>query len=162
MSRKSSQNNAKRNARLAWLAQNIGKGQTDAQIVLSLMAAFPGVSEKTARAELKEIYQRFADINSDNLPDQKVKFLELGFELLQEMRSALQLGPAANQFKTLASIAGVVTEKSSAQVDATVAQGVPAPKPDTVRDRIAKLRSDPKIIERAKKLGLDLDDIKTD
>lgn len=156
MSRKSSQNNAKRNARLAWLAQQVGKGQTDAQIVIKLMAAFPGVSEKTARAELKEIYQRFSEINSDNLGDQKVKFLELGFEMLAEMRSALQLGPAANLYKTLAGVAGVVTEKT--QVDQTVIQGVPAPKADVVRDRISKLRKDPKIIERAKKLGLDLDD----
>lgn len=160
MSRKSNQNQAKRNARLAWLAQNLGKGQTDAQRIIGLMAAFPGTSEKTARAELKEIYQRFADINSDNMADQKQAFLELGFAMLEEMRNTLQLGPAANHFKTLASIAGVVTEKS--QVDQTVAQGVPSPKPDIVRDRISKLRNDPKVMERAKKLGLDLDDIKTE
>lgn len=158
MSRKSSQNNAKRNARLAWLAQQVGKGQTDAQIILLCMAAFPGISEKTARAELKEIYQRFADINSENLADQKVKFLELGFEMLAEMRNALQLGPAANHFKTLASIAGVVTETSKSTVDQTINPGMPAPSADTVRDRIAKLRKDPKVLERAKKLGLDIDE----
>ena len=160
MSRKSSQNSAKHNARLAWLAQQVGKGQTDANIILLLMAAFPGTSEKTARAELKEIYQRFADINSDNIGDQKVKFLELGFEMLAEMRSSLQLGPAANHFKTLASIAGVVTENSKSHVDQNVTQGSPAPKADIVRDRISKLRSDPKIIERAKRLGMDIDDLK--
>lgn len=161
MSRKSNQNQAKRNARLAWLAQNVGKGQTDAQIVLGLMAAFPGVSEKQARVELREIYQRFADINSDNLDAQKVKFLELGFEMLSEMRSAMQLGPAANHFKTLANIAGVVSD-GKVSVDQTVNVGTPAPKADIVRDRISKLRSDPKIIERAKKLGLDIDDLKTE
>jgi hypothetical protein len=160
MSRKSNQNQAKRNARLAWLAQQVGKGQTDAQTILGLMGAFPGISEKQARSELNEIYQRFSDINSDNLGAQKVKFLELGFEMLEEMRKAMQLGPAANHFKTLASIAGVATEK--VQVDQTVTQGIPAPKADIVRDRISKLRSDPKIMERAKKLGLDLDDIKTE
>ena len=160
MSKHSNQNNAKRNARLAWLAQNVGKGKTDAKIVIECMAAFPGVSEKTARAELKEIYQRFAEINLENLGDQKVKFLELGFEMLQEMRSALQLGPAANHFKTLASIAGVVTEKT--QVDQTVNTGTPAPAAETVRNRISQLTNDPKIRERAKKLGLDLDNIKTD
>lgn len=160
MSRKSNQNQAKRNARLAWLAMRVGKGETDAQTILGLMGAFPGTSEKTARAELKEIYQRFADINNDNIADQKNKFLELGFEMLQEMRTAMQLGPAANHFKTLASIAGVATEKS--QVDQTVSQGVPAPKADVVRDRISTLMNDPKIKERAKKLGLDLEEIKTE
>jgi hypothetical protein len=151
-------NNAKRNARLAWLAQRVGKGETDAQTIVGLMAAFPGTSEKLARSELKEIYQRFADINSENLPEQKVKFLELGFQMLEEMRAALQLGPAANHFKTLASIAGVATEKT--QVDQTVVQGAPAPNASVVRDRISQLSSDPKIRERAKKLGLDLDEIK--
>lgn len=160
MSRKSNQNQAKRNARLAWLAQRVGLGETDAQTILGLMGAFPGTSEKTARAELKEIYQRFADINNDNLADQKMKFLELGFEMLKEMRSAMQLGPAANMYKTLAGVAGVVTDQSKVQVDQTVAQGVPAPKADVVRDRISKLLNDPKIKERAKKAGLDLDEIK--
>lgn len=156
MARKNSINNAKHNARLAWLAQSLGKGQTDAQTIIGLMAAFPGTSEQTARAELKQVYQRFADINADNLPEAKQKFLELGFLMLDEMRNALQLGPAANHFKTLASIAGVVTEKSQAQVDNSIS-GHPAPKADTVRDRISKLSQDPKIRERAKKLGLDLD-----
>lgn len=158
MSRKSNQNQAKRNARLAWLAMRVDKGETDAQKILGLMAAFPGTSEKIARAELNEIYQRWADINSDNMTHQKEKFMELGFALLEKMDKAMQYGPAANQFKTLASIAGVVTEKS--QVDQTVAQGVPAPKADVVRDRISKLLNDPKIKERAKKAGLDLDEIK--
>lgn len=160
MSRKSNQNQAKRNARLAWLAMQVGKGKTDAMLVLECMGAFPGVSEKTARAELKEIYQRFSDINSDNLAEQKVKFLELGFEMLEEMRAAMQLGPAANQYKTLAAISGVASEKS--QVDQTVSVGTPSPKAETVRDRIGKLINDPKVRERAKRIGMDIDDIKSD
>lgn len=147
---------AKRNARLAWLAQEICKGQTDAQIIIGLMAAFPGTSEKIARQELREIYERFADINSENLPDQKVKFMELGFQMLQEMRDAFAHGPAAQHFKTLATIAGVVDQKVT--VDQTVTQ-VSTPKAEVVRERISKLANDPKIRERAQKLGLDLDEI---
>lgn len=158
MAKKHTKNDAKRNARLAWLAQNICKGQTDAQIVIGLMAAFPGVSEKTARMELREIYQRFSDINAENAPDQKTKFMELGFQMLEEMRQGFAHGPAAQHFKTLATIAGVVQEK--VQVDQTV-NSSPAPKADVVRDRISKLSSDPKVKERAKKLGLDLDIIES-
>lgn len=154
MSKKNSQNRAKHNARLAWLSQNMGKGLTDMNLILGLMAAFPPVSEKTAREELKEIYQRYWDINVQYLPEQKVKFLELGFEMLEEMRNAMQLGPAANHFKTLAGIAGVTTERS--QVDQKVTQGAPAPKADTVRDRISKLMKDSKVRERAQRAGLDL------
>lgn len=159
MAKKSTAKDAKRNARLAWLAQEICKGLTDAQIVIGLMAAFPGTSEKIARQELKEIYQRFSEINSDNLQDQKAKFMELGFTLLAEMRAGMQLGPAANHFKTLATMAGVITEKVA--VDQTVSNGPVAPKADVVRDRISKLANDPKIRERAKKLGLDIDDVET-
>lgn len=146
---------AKRNARLAWLAQSICKGQTDAQIVLGLMTAFPGTSEKLARQELRDLYQRFSDINADNLPEQKVKFLELGFQMLDDMRQGFAHGPAAMHFKTLAAIAGVNTTDKLV-VDQTVSTS-PAPKPETVRDRLAKLTQDPKVRERAKKLGLDID-----
>lgn len=151
---------AKRNARLAWLSQEICKGKTDAQTVFDCMAVFPPASEKTVRADLKEVYQRYSEINEDNLPEQRVKFLELGYALLEEMRNAMQLGPAANQFKTLANIAGVVTDVSKVQVDQTI-NSAPAPKAETVRSRIAQLSSDPKIREKAQKLGLDLDDIET-
>lgn len=157
MARRSRAKDAKRNARLAWLAQEICKGQTDAQVIINCMAAFTGVSEKTARAELREIYQRFSEINADNLPDQKTKFLELGFVMLQEMRQNLQLGPAANHFKTLANIAGVVTDNSKVSSTSEV-NLTSAPKADTVRSRIEALRSDPKVRERAKKLGLDIDE----
>ncbi len=153
-------NQARRNARLAWLSQEICKGLTDTQIILGLMAAFPGVGEKLARAELKEIYNRFADINNENLGNQKVKFLELGFTMLSEMRQNMQYGPAANHFKTMAGIAGVTTEKIA--VDQTVTNNTPAPGPDVVRDRITKLQNDPKIRARAIKAGLDIDDLDDD
>lgn len=153
-------NQAKRNARLAWLSQEICKGQTDATIILGLMAAFPGTSEKLARSELREIYQRFSDINEENIPSQKTKFLELGFTMLGEMRAAMQYGPAANQFKILAGIAGVTTEKT--QLDQTThSSATPAPKSDVVRSRLDKLMNDPKVKERAKRMGLDLDDVET-
>lgn len=158
MSKKGHKNDAKRNARLAWLAQNICKGQTDAQIVIGLMAAFPQTSEKTARAELREIYQRFGDINSENAVDQKTKLMELAYAMLQDMRDGFAHGPAAQHFKTIAQMAGVLQEK--VQVDQTITT-TPAPKADVVRDRIGKLANDPKIKERAKRLGLDLDDIET-
>jgi hypothetical protein len=119
------------------------------------MTAFPGTSEKLARQELRDLYQRFSDINADNLPEQKVKFLELGFQMLDDMRQGFAHGPAAMHFKTLAAIAGVNTTDKLV-VDQTVSTA-PAPKADVVRDRLDKLTQDPKVRERAKKLGLDLD-----
>jgi hypothetical protein len=159
VAKRSTAKDAKRNARLAWLAQNICKGQTDAKIVIGLMAAFPGTSEKTARVELREIYSRFSEINAENMPEQKVKLMELAFDLLEQCRQNMQLGPAVNQFKTIAQMSGVITDK--VQVDQSSSGGTPAPKADVVRDRISKLANDPKIRERAKKLGLDIDDVES-
>lgn len=157
MSQHNKQNQAKRNARLAWLAMHFGKPMSDAQKIIGLIAAFPGTSEKTARQELKEVYQRFADINSDNWAEQKQNFLELCYEALDKMDKAMQYGPYANTLKTLAGVLGVITEKT--QIDQTISQNTPAPKSDVVRSRIDKLMSDPKVRERAKKAGLDLDEI---
>jgi hypothetical protein len=119
------------------------------------MTAFPGTTEKVARQELRDLYKRFSDINTDNLPDQKVKFLELGFQMLDDMRQGFAHGPAAMHYKTLATIAGVNTTDKLV-VDQTVSTS-PAPKADVVRDRLAKLTQDPKVRERAKRLGLDID-----
>ncbi len=138
---------------------NFGKPMSDTQKVLGLMAAFPGTSEKIAKAELKEVYQRFAEINADNWANAKEKFIEMGFDALDKMDKAMQYGPYANMFKTMASMSGVITEK--AQADQTVTQGTPTPQAQTVRDRIAKLMDDPKIKERAKRAGLDLAELDT-
>jgi hypothetical protein len=158
MGRHSKATDPKRNARLAWLSQNIIKGRTDASIILEMMQLFPPVSEKTCREELKELYKRYGEINEENLPEQKHKFLELGFAYMEEMRNGFQYGPLANLFKTMATIQGVLTDK--VKLDHTITEA--GPKPDVVRDRISTLINDPKIIARAKKLGLDLDDIDTE
>jgi len=159
MSRHSKATDPKRNAQLAWLSEAICKGRTDVNIILEMMQIFPGVSEKSAREMLKELYQRYSEINSENMPEQRNKFLELGFTLLEEMRNAFQYGPAANHFKTLSQISGIMIDKVS--VDQTITDTT-APKADVLRDRISKLSNDPKIRERAKRLGLDLDDVKLD
>lgn len=158
MARHRKSNDPKRNARLAWLSQNIIKGRTDASIILEMMQLFPPVSEKTCREELKELYKRYSEINEENLPEQKSKFLELGFLYMEEMRNGFQYGPLANLFKTMATIQGVLTDKVKLDQSITVE---PGPKVDIVRDRISTLMNDPKIKERAKKLGLDLEEIET-
>lgn len=161
MSRKySKQYNAQRNHRLSWIADQIKERQSDAMVVKAIMRNYPGTNEKTARAELKEVYDKFHDLNSDNADKQNIKFLEMGFALLEEMRAAGYYGPIPNLYKTLAGIAGVVTER--AQVDQHVIPVAPAPKAELVRDRITKLANDPKIRERAKKLGLDLAELEND
>lgn len=143
----------KRNARLAWLANNIVKGRTDASIILECMTAFK-CSEQVARADLKAIYQRYADIHTENLPEQKVKLLEVAWQMLDDMRAGYAFGPAANQFKTIATMLGTLTEGGKQDNSPTEQT---TPKPDIVRDRISLLLRDPKVREKAQRLGLDLD-----
>lgn len=142
--------------RLAWLAQNINKAQTDAQTILGLMAAFPGTNEQTARRELNELYERYFTINQENIEFRSAQFLEIGFDLLKDARQAYQLGPAVNLFKTLAQIAGVLTEK--VQVDQTV-NASPTPAPEIVRERIAELMRKRKTKQEAEEAGINLDDL---
>jgi hypothetical protein len=156
MSRHSKKTDPKHNARLAWLATQYMKGRPDASVITEMMQVFAPVSEKTCRAELKELYQRFSEINDENIPLARDKLMELTYTMIEECRNALQLGPAVNALKLYAQISGVLTDK--VKLDQTVHTD-PAPKADTVRDRISTLMDNPEIKKKAQKLGLDLDDI---
>lgn len=147
---------AARNQRLAWLAQEISKGKSNAMIVVDCMAAFPNVSEKTVRKELKELLQRFQEIELESLPELKARFLEIGFKLMEEARSLAQMGPAVNQFKTLAAISGVLNEKKLED------SGAPTGNPENalVRERIAQLMKSKAVRAQAKEAGIDLDALK--
>jgi hypothetical protein len=147
---------AKKNQRLAYISQKLGEAVTDAQVVKLVMETYK-ISEKLARSELREVYQHWRRIDIENMTDHKAKFMELGFDLLNEMREGYSHGPAAAHFKTLATIAGVMTDKVIVQEGEKTSQ--PAPAPNTVRERIIQLAKDPKVRARALKMGLDLGDL---
>lgn len=148
---------AQRNKRLAWMAQEISKGKSNSAIVLECMSLFPGVSETTARKDLKELMQRLTEIELENLPEIKTRFMEIGFKLMEDARSLAQLGPAANIFKTMAQMAGVLTEKVEHSGSVGGASGSPAPEASQVRERIAQLMRNKKVREAAKEAEIDLD-----
>lgn len=143
---------ANRNKRLAWIAQEITQGKSNAQIVLDIMKTFPGVSEKVARADLKEILGRFSEIDEDTIASAKARYLEMGFKLLEDCRKAAQFGPAVNQFKALAQIAGVMSDKPDANNPAN--QG--SPENAVIRERIAQLMKNKQIKKSAEEAGIDL------
>jgi hypothetical protein len=146
----------KKNLRLAYIAQRLSEAESDAQIVADVVLKYK-VQETTARAELREVYKRWMTIDLDNQQTHKAKFMELGLNLLNEMRTNMAMGAVASHFKTLAQIAGVMTDKVI--VTDSPRSLEPAPAPNTVRARIAELAKDPKIRARAARLGLDLDAI---
>jgi len=143
---------ASRNVRLAWLAQQLTEGKSNGAIILDCMTKFPGVSEKVARKDLKEILQRFAEIDSDTLELAKQRYLEIGWKLLEECRSLSQMGPAVTQFKNLATIAGVLNEKAPEKQEV-------APESNIIRERITQLMKNKAVREKANEIGLDLKDL---
>lgn len=146
---------ASRNQRLAWIAQELSKGKSNAAIVLDCMTKFPGVSEKVARKDLKEILGRLTEIELETLQDAKTRFMEVGWKLLEEARSLAQMGAAVNQFKTLVAMAGLLNEKQEATKEAT---GVP--ESNVIRERIAQLMKSRKVQAEAKAAGIDLAEMK--
>lgn len=154
---KKHKHDAKRNARLAWISQRIGKGETDSALVIGLMSAFPGTSEQTARRELNEIYQRYFEINYENTEFQKVKIEEIAWEMLKEMRSLCQMGPAQRQLEFIAKLIGAYNEKEQAKSSDINTQ--PTPAPEQVRERITELMRKRKIQEEADEAGIDIKDL---
>lgn len=150
---------AARNQRLAWLAQELSKGKTNAAIVLDCMTKFPNVSEKTVRKELKELLQRLTDIEMECLPEVKTRFLEIGFKLLEECRSLAQMSAAVNQFKALAQMSGVLSEKPA---ESTSGPSNGSPESIIVRERIKQLMKNKNIREQAEAAGIDLDELAKD
>lgn len=151
---------AQRNARLAWLSQNIAKGQTNTQLIIGLMAAFK-CSEKVARDNLKEVYDRFGEIEAQYIGDAKTKFMEMGMVILNQCLQLCQMGPAVNQYKILATIGGVSTEKTQIDHNITTTNN-PAPSPEIVRERIQNLIKSKKVREEAEVRDIDLLKLKKD
>ena len=148
----------KANIRRAWLAERLGNGKSDAENIQHCALLFR-VSETTVKKDLAAIYDRWMEIDRELAPKHKAQFMELGLKILEEARSAANdpttpanFGPVVAQFKTLAIISGALTEKP-----ATVQIVDSKPSDQAMRDRIEKLKADPKIRERAMKIGLDLD-----
>jgi len=152
------------NIRRAWLSEKLASSEkdygTDAKLV-SAGAALFSVTEQTMRKDLNAVYERWAEIDLENAPFHKAKFMELGMEILQDCREAgaksLNYSSTVAQFKTLAQIAGILAENSKAQSQ-DMGSNQSQPSNQIIQSRIEKLRNDPKIRERALKLGLDLDD----
>ncbi len=145
---------ANKNKRYAWIAQELSKGQSNASIVLGCMTVFPGLSEKTARQDLKEILQRLTEIECETLPETKQKYLETLWKSFRDASSLGQYSAAANFAKLLAQIEGVITEKVQVETKPTLA----APEADTVRERIALLLKNKRIRQDADAANIDLDE----
>lgn len=149
-----------RNRRLAWMAQEISKGKSNAMIILDCMTIFPGTSEKVARKDLKELLQRLTDIEMECLPEVKSRFLEIGFKLLEECRSLAQMSAAVNQFKALAQMSGVLSDKPQDSNTGGPSNG--SPESVIVRERIKQLMKSKSVREQAEAAGIDLDQMSKD
>jgi hypothetical protein len=152
---------AARNTRLAWIASELGQGKSNAQIVIDCMAKFHGVSETTARRDIKEVLQRFKDIEDDSIAENKTKFMEIGWKLLNDCKSVAQYGPAVNLFKTLAAISGLLDSDKNGNAYAPAGHGGVAPETGTpeaklVRERIASLLRNKEVKNQANAAGIDL------
>ena len=151
---------ATRNARLAWIAQQLAKGKSNANIVIECVATFRGVSEQVARKDLKAVLQRFTEIENETIEESKTKFLEVGWKLLEETRSVAQYGAAANLFKTLAAISGLLESTKTGGIYAPAGEPGGAisgnPEASVVRDRITALLKNKSVQTMAKESGIDL------
>ncbi len=147
-----------RNTRLAWLAVELAKGKSNAAIVVDCMTAFHGVNEKTVRRDLKDILQRFTEIENDTIEEARTKFMEVGWKLLNETRSVAQYGPAVNLFKTLAAISGLLDSDRGGTISTPGSDGSLSGSPEAklVRDRIAQLLKNRSVQSSAKEAGIDL------
>lgn len=158
-----------RNTRLAWIAQELANGKSNAMIVVECMAKFHGVSEKVARADLREILQRFTEIENDSIEESKAKFMEVGWKLLADARAVTQYGPAVNLFKTLAAISGLLDGNGggetrplgNAKTPLGSAGGAGTPEASVVRERIAELQRNKAVRESAREAGVDLAALKS-
>lgn len=149
---------ANRNKRLAWIAQEITQGKSNPQIIIDMMKFFPGVSEKVAKADLKELLERFSEIDEETIATAKAKYLEMGFKLLQDCRAAAQFGPAVNQFKALAQIAGVMAENNKTPESGPNANNG-SPENAMIRERIKTLMKNKAVKKQAQEAGIDLKEL---
>ena len=152
----------KRNARLAWIAMNgFGKGKTDAKIIIELMTAFPGTSEQTARADLKALYQRYYDINQDNVEHASAQALEQAWDCYEKCINLCQMSAAVKVLEHIHKLLGLSTDsKGSGKLGPDApGSGQATPAPDIVRERIAKLMKSKSVQEQAQEAGIDLKDL---
>jgi hypothetical protein len=160
MSRPQSKATAKANIRKAWIASRLSEGMSDAQLV-ALGAVIHKVAESTIRKDLSDVYNRWMEIYEENEPQRLAKFMELGLAILAECRDAgqktLNFSSAVSQFKNLAIMAGVMREGLLGKTEANAGGDYSRPTNQDVLERLAELKKNPEIRDRAMRLGLDLD-----
>lgn len=133
--------------------------RSNSAIIADAMQIF-GISLKTAKDDLKEVYEHWASFSRENQEADKFKVLESLWEAVEQARQAFQYNAVIGGLREIAKIQGsYAPEKLALSGGVAVSSG--APNSGAVRSRIQALMADPKIRAKAQKLGLDLDGLDT-
>lgn len=148
-----------KNVRLAWIAQELGEGESTGRLAERYLKKYPKMSHEQAKKDIKQVLERFTEVEDYTIGQARSKYLEIMFNVGREAREALQFGPAVNAYKVAAQIAGVLTTGPSVQVqtvsqNAVVAVGVPDAA--LVRARIQALLADSEVKAKAAAAGVDV------
>lgn len=144
-----------KNTRLAWMSGRLGAYVSNAKIISEACSLF-GIAVSTARTELAEVYAHWATFSRENQEADRHKVLEALWVAVEEAQQGHNHHAVIAGLKEIAKIQGsYAPEKIKLEGGVTMSSGAPAP--GTVRARMAALMADPKLREKALKLGLDLD-----
>lgn len=147
---------ANKNQRMAWMAGELGKLRSNSAIVQEAMSIF-GLSLQTAKKELAEVYEHWASFSRENAEADKHKVLEALWASVESARQAFNFNAVIAGLREIAKIQGSYAPEKVTLDGVVSTNGAPAA--NTVRSRIRALMEDPKIREKALKVGLDLDKI---
>lgn len=145
-----------KNQRMAWMASQLGLLKSNSRVVQEAMSTF-GISLQTAKKELAEVYEHWSSFSKENAEADRHKVLEALWESVDQARQQFNYNAVIAGLREIARIQGNYADQKIKLEGSVNTTGSPASA--VVRSRIQALANDPKIREKALKLGLDLDKI---
>jgi len=122
---------------------------TEAELVTKFSIKF-GMKEPAAADEMKELLADDREVAEDFGECSTDRLIAMGRNLIRKMEAAGDYNSAAGVWRTISNLEFNRPQKIQAQV-------VGAPSADVVRDRIAQLMNNPKVLESAAMVGVDFD-----
>jgi hypothetical protein len=147
------------NVRLAWLSKELQKPKSD-HLVIEDMATQFKITASMAKKYLDALYAHWEAVAAPEKSRGRLRVIDILYRAIEGSEAHFQFSAMVNAADKLARLHGLYEpEKLQVSVSGNVA--VDGPEPNMLEQRLRALLSNPAVRERARKLGLDVDEIET-
>lgn len=145
------------NVRLAWLSKKLAEPVSDVRAVEAMVAHFK-ITPTMAKRYLDALYEHWEAVAAPEKARGRHRVLEILYRAVEGSEQHFQFSAMVNAADKLAKLYGLY-EPEKVQVDVRGAVDLGGPNESALAKRMRDLITNPQVRDRARKLGLDLNDL---